>query len=154
MRGNSKKARRVWEGISRVLRAENASPRVCEMFYKATVQSVLLFGSETWCLAPAALKSLEGFHVKAACHMTGMLPKLTSGRWKYPKMQTELAAAGLRTIEHYVQVCRARILNWVQDRPILKMCRLAERRRGSLPRLYWWEQPMHLDEASGGEALF
>ena len=82
VRGNLKKARRVWARISRVLRAKNASPRVCGMFYKATVQSVLLFGSETWCLAPAALKSLEGFHVKAARRMTGMLPKLTSGRWK------------------------------------------------------------------------
>ena len=46
VRGNLKKARRVWARISRVLRAENACPRVCGMFYKATVQSVLLFGSE------------------------------------------------------------------------------------------------------------
>ena len=75
VRSNLKKARRVWARISRILRAKNASPRVCGMFYKATVQSVLLFGSETWCLAPAALKSLEGFHVKAARCMTGMLPK-------------------------------------------------------------------------------
>ena len=80
VRGNLKKAWRVWALISHVLRAENASPRVCGIFYKATVQSVLLFGSETWCLAPAALKSFEGFHVKAARCMTGMLPKLTSGR--------------------------------------------------------------------------
>ena len=80
VRVNLKKARCVWARISRILRAENASPRVCGMFYKATVQSVLLFGSETWCLDPAALKSLEGFYVKAARRMTGMLPKLTSGR--------------------------------------------------------------------------
>ena len=80
--GNLKKARRVWARISRILKVKNASPRVCRMFYKATVQSVLLFGSETWCLAPAALKSLESFHVKATRRMTGMLPKLTSGRWK------------------------------------------------------------------------
>ena len=32
-----KKARKSWTRISRVLRAENASPRVCGMFYKATV---------------------------------------------------------------------------------------------------------------------
>ena len=52
VRGNLKKARRVWARISRVLRVENASPRVCGMFYKGTVQSMLLFGSETWCLTP------------------------------------------------------------------------------------------------------
>ena len=45
---NLKKARKSWSRISRVLRAENASPRVCGLFYKATVQAVLLFGSETW----------------------------------------------------------------------------------------------------------
>ena len=46
------------------------------MFYKATLLFVLLFGSKTWVLAPATLKRLEGFHVKAACRMTGLLPKL------------------------------------------------------------------------------
>ena len=35
---NLRKARRVWARILAVLRAENTSPRVCWMFYKATVQ--------------------------------------------------------------------------------------------------------------------
>ena len=83
VRGNLTKARRVWARISRFLMTENASPRVCGMFYKATVQSVLLFGRETWCLAHAALKSLEGFHFKAARCMMGMLPRLSSGRWNF-----------------------------------------------------------------------
>ena len=47
------------------------------MFYKATVPAVLLFGSETWCLTPATLRRLEGFHVKAARQMMSMLPKKT-----------------------------------------------------------------------------
>ena len=133
-----------------MLRAENASARICGMFYKATVQAVLLFGRETWCLAPATLKRLEGFHVKAARCMTGLLPKMTGGTWKYPKTKTVLAAAGLHTIEYYVQVRRARILLWVEKRLILNLCRSAERRRGTTPRLHWWEQPMDLDEASAG----
>ena len=127
VRGNLKKARRVWERISRGLREENAYARVCGMFYKATVQAVLLFGIETWCLAPAALKRLEGFHVKAARRMTGLLPKMTGGTWKYPKTKTVLAAAGLHTIEHYVQVRRARIMRWVVDRPIMELCRSVEK---------------------------
>ena len=104
VRGNLAKARPVWAQISRVLRAENASARVCGMFYKATVQSVLLFGSETWALSPATLERLAGFHVKAARRMTGLLPKKTAGgSWKFPKTKTVLAAVGLHTIEHYVQ---------------------------------------------------
>jgi hypothetical protein len=66
MRANLKKAHKSWARVSRVLRAENASPKVCGVFYKEVVQAVLLFGSETWKLSPASLKSLEGFHIRAA----------------------------------------------------------------------------------------
>ena len=92
VRGNLKKACHVWARISRVLRAEKASARVCGMFYKATVQSVLLFGSETWVLAPATLQRMEGLHAKAARMMNGLLPKTVGGSWKYPKTKTVLAA--------------------------------------------------------------
>ena len=66
VRANLRKARKCWAWISRVLRAENASPRVCGMFYKAVVMAVLLFGSETWNLTPTAMKCLEGFHIRSA----------------------------------------------------------------------------------------
>jgi hypothetical protein len=36
--GNLKKARGVWARLSRTMRSENASPRVCGVFYKVTVQ--------------------------------------------------------------------------------------------------------------------
>jgi hypothetical protein len=41
MRGNLKKARKSWGWVSHILRAENASPKVCGVFYIATVQAVL-----------------------------------------------------------------------------------------------------------------
>ena len=88
--------------------------------------------------------------MKAAQRMTGLLPKKVGGSWKFPKTKSVLAAAGLHTIKRYVQVRRARIMRWVDDRPILKLCREAERRRGTTPHLYWWEQPMDLDETSAG----
>ena len=66
VQSNLRKARKCWSRISRVLRAENASPRVCGMFYKATVQAILLFGSETWNVSPSMLRRLEGFHIRSA----------------------------------------------------------------------------------------
>ena len=101
-------------------------------------------------LEPATLKRLEGLYVKVAFQMTVLLPKMTGGTWKYPMTKTILKAAGLHTIEHYVQVRRARITPWVIDMPILELRRSAERKRGTTPRLYWWAQPMELDDASGG----
>ena len=83
------------------------------MFYRTTVQSVLLFESETWILTPATLQrlELESFHVKAARRMTGKMLVFTRGIWTYPKTSEVLAAVGLRNIEYYVRICRARILN-------------------------------------------
>ena len=133
---NIRKARRVWARISAVLRAENASPRVCGMFYKITVQSVLLFGSETWILTPITLERLEGFHVKAARRMTGKMPVSAHGIWMYPKTSEVLAAACLCNIEHYVRVLRARILKLVEARPIYQLCQRAVRRRGTPPRTF------------------
>ncbi len=74
MRGNLAKARKCWARVSHVLRAENAALQVCGVFYKATVMSVLLFGSETWSLVPGTLKRLDGFHHRAAWRMAVMRP--------------------------------------------------------------------------------
>ncbi len=105
MRENLKKVRKSWAQVSRVLRAENASPKVCGVFYKAVVQAVLLFGSEMWKLSPASLKSLEGFHIWAARRMAGMQPtRNPDGTWKYPSSNDVLKAVGLETIDRYIGV--------------------------------------------------
>ncbi len=81
--GNLKKAQGVWARLSRTIRAENASPRACGTFYKATMQSILLFGSKTWNFLLQSLKCLEGFHIWAAWHMAGKRPlKLPDGTWE------------------------------------------------------------------------
>ena len=51
------------------MRKENAPPQVSAKFYKAIVQSVLLYGSKTWVLSTASLARLEGFHLRAAYRM-------------------------------------------------------------------------------------
>jgi hypothetical protein len=75
VRGNLKKARGIWARLSRMIRTENASPRACGIFYKATVYSILLFGSKKWNLSPVSLKCLEGFHLRAAWRMAGKRSK-------------------------------------------------------------------------------
>ena len=87
VRSNIKKARKCWARISRVLRADNTNPRVAGMFYKAVVQAILLFGSETWSISPTARKQLEGFHVRAAWRMAKInKPRLDpeTDTWRYP----------------------------------------------------------------------
>ena len=132
VRGNLKKAHSDWVRLSRTIRAKNASPRVCGIFYKATVQLILLFGSETWNLSPKSLKSLKGFHLQAAWHMAGIRPmKLWDGTWKYPNSMAVLDGVGLKTIGHYIGVQRLHIASYIVDKPIFWTCLNGMRRHGS-----------------------
>ena len=64
-----KKAREIWAWVGQVLQAENTPPKVSAKFYKAVVQSILLYGSETWNLTKTALARLDEFHIRAAYRM-------------------------------------------------------------------------------------
>jgi hypothetical protein len=132
MRLNLRKARGCWARILRVLRAENANARMCGMFYTATMQVVLLYGSEAWSLSPMSIKRLEGFHICAAWQMTGMrLEKKPDGSWLYPRSKDVLEAAGLQTIAHYMGMHRQTVANYIVNQTIWELCAGAVRRRGS-----------------------
>jgi hypothetical protein len=148
MRGNLKKARKSWGQVSCILRAENASPKVCGVFYKAIVQAVLLFGSETWKLSPLSLKSLEGFQIRAAHRMAGKMPTKNPDRTgTYPSSRDVLKAVGLQTINYYIGVRWETIARFIIDRPLFALCRDGNRKRGSAHCTFWWEQPLSIDVA-------
>jgi hypothetical protein len=114
MRSNLRKAQGCWAQVSCVLRAENATPKTCGMFYKVTVQAVLLYGSETWSLSLSSMKHLEGFHIRAAWRMSGKRPEWNvDGSWTYPRSADVLEAVGLKPIAHYVAVRQQTIANFI-----------------------------------------
>ena len=55
------RAQEKWGRLSRVLTAEGTSAKTRGYFYKAIVQAVLLYGSETWTLSESMLKQFESF---------------------------------------------------------------------------------------------
>ncbi len=147
MRSNLMKARKSWAWVYCVLRAENVSPKVSGGFYKATVQAVLLVGSELWKLSPLSLNSLEGFHLRAACCMVGMQPTQNpKGTWTYHSSKDVLKVVGLKMINHNIGVCRETIARFIVDQPLFALCRDGGRRRGSTHHTFWWEQPLSLDD--------
>jgi hypothetical protein len=122
------KARKSWALVSRVLRAENALPKVCGVFYKAVVLAVLLFGSETWKLSPASFKSLEGFHIIATRCMAGMQPTWNpDASWKYPSSKDVLKGVGLKTVNHYIGVCRETFARFIIEQLLFTLCWEEER---------------------------
>ena len=55
---NLSRTRLVWKRMTRISSKEGAEPRVSGLFLKAVVQTVLLFGSETWVVTPRTGRAL------------------------------------------------------------------------------------------------
>ena len=112
------------------------------MFYKAIVQSVLLYGVETWVLIKSMMNILKGFHHHVARKLSGFHARpLGGGRWRTYKVADVLDAAGMRPMEEYVQNRRYYLNTYVQERPVLLLCRDTTRKTGTPTGLcFWWEQ--------------
>jgi hypothetical protein len=137
-----------------MLTADNTPTKVSAKFYKAVVQSVLLYSSKTWNLTTTALAWLEGFHVCAAYRMAEKhKPKKGPHHgWVYPRSSNILQECGMAPILHYINVRRATIFQYVVDWLIYEACREGEPRRGLPPRQWWWEQMMSLDNKDANGA--
>ncbi len=147
VRQQIRKAWETWARVGQVLRGENAAPRIAAKFYKAVVQSVLLYGSETWNLTKTVLARLEGFHIRAAFRMARLHKprKGLFGNWIYPSTKDVLEECGLHSMKEYINTRRATIAMYVVNQPILRECQVGERIRGSMPRRWWSEQELSLD---------
>ena len=100
------------------------------------VQTLLLYGSETWNLTKAVLAQLEGFHVRTAYKMARKHKphKGLFGKWKYPLTKNVIEECSFYSVEEYIQTCHTMIAMYVVDHPLYLECREGERRRGSMSR--------------------
>lgn len=138
---NLTRARQRWAMISRLLAREGANPKVSGYFYKAVVQSVLLYGSETWVWSQRMRSALQGFHNKVARRLTGLRPRLHEGAWTVPPIAEALEASGLHPIEEYITRRRETLKAQVVGRPIYQICMQTQRMPGTPTNTQvWWEQ--------------
>ena len=77
--GNLLKVRKSWGRLSRILSREGADKRVSEIFFKAVVQAMLLFGAETWVLTPRIERALDIFQHMVARRITERKPRRRGG---------------------------------------------------------------------------
>ncbi len=101
-----------------MLTGENASPRVCGLFYNAVVQNVLLFGSESWVLVPALLAWLKGFHIQCGYRIAHENRPRRSPGGSCVHLQSEdvLEKCGLFTMKSYIRKRQQIIVVYVEDR--------------------------------------
>ena len=76
------------------------------MFYKAVVQSVLLYDCKMWVITPQILRVLEGLHHPVARRLSGRCPHFlpAENQWDYPPIAEALELASLFPIRHYIDV--------------------------------------------------
>lgn len=94
-----------------VLAKESAPPKTMAMFYRAVVQAVFLYGSETWVTTSTMMKKLETFHHQAARGLTRRHIRPypdNEGEWIIPPTKEVLEEAGLQTIDTYISNRRRR----------------------------------------------
>jgi hypothetical protein len=66
IRHNITKARKKWQTLSQILTRQGARPKIMGVFYKAVIQAILLYGSETWVMTKEKYNLLNSFHIIAA----------------------------------------------------------------------------------------
>ena len=137
---NMSKAKKRWAQVSRILKRDGGNPRIQGMFYKAIVQSVLLYGVETWVTLSPMMKTLQGFHHRVARGLTRRRARRQNGVWVYPPVKGTLQAAGLHPIEVYMDRRRRYLKTYLQKRPLLQICKQSKRLPGTPTRTkFWWE---------------
>ena len=61
--------------MTQILSREGTMLRVSGIFLKAVLQAVLIFGLETWVVAPCMGKDLGGYQDQVVRYMTGRIPR-------------------------------------------------------------------------------
>ena len=88
----------------KILSREGVSLRVSKIFFKDVVQSVLLFGADTWVFKPHMGRVLGGFQYQVARQLTGQLPRWRSdGRWEYSFEKAKREDVWFEPMETYIR---------------------------------------------------
>jgi len=136
---NILKARMRWGQLSRLLTRRGASMRIMGLFYKATVQSVLLYGAETWTLTKPLLRMLRSFHHRCARYLARTKNvQLPDGTWTIPPSVEVRQKAGLHSIETYLQRRVDTFLPFIQSRAIYRACQTSQATQAAANHPCWW----------------
>ena len=139
--GNIRKARVSWGRLARVLGREGADPKVSRSFYTAMTQQVLLFGAELWVLTGKMESALDAFQGRVSRRLTGRQTRRgNDGKCFYPSLGWALKEAGVVRVRTSILRRQNTVAQFISTRPILGLCDVAERRRGTRVPRRWWEQ--------------
>ena len=134
--------RLVWGRLVTLLRREGAEPMVAEMFYRAVVQAILLYGLETWVLLAEMEKKIEGSHKGFLINIMGKrLWRIGGGKWETTGVEVVQKATRMQSTMTYMGRQQETVAQWVELRPISEVC-AGEKgyKGGGCRREAWWHQ--------------
>ena len=104
-------------------------------------QQVLLFGAESWVLTKNMEAALDAFQGRVARRLTGRQPRRgREVKWSCPPLAGALKEAGVLRARTSVLRRQNTVAQFIATRPILGLCEVVERRRGTRVPQRWWEQ--------------
>ena len=116
IRYNLKKANEAWGQLHRlILYEKKRNLRAAVSVYRSIVESILLYGSETWVLQGyKVLDRLEKFHRRCARFLTGdFIRPDVDGTWVHPHTENVFRKAGLESIEKYIEKRKVHVANYL-----------------------------------------
>ena len=85
--------------------------------------------------------ALDAFQGRVARRLTGRQPRRgRDGTWFYPFLSGDLKEAGVVRVRKSIHRRQNTVTKFIRTRPILGLCEVAERRRGTQVSRRWWEQ--------------
>ena len=127
--------------MSRILIREGADPKVSGHLFKALVQTMLLFGAETWVLTPRMERALSNFQHRFSQRLSVRhLRRQKGGSWYYPLLEAEMSEGGFEDIGTYVTWRQNTVAQYIATQPIMDLCEQSSQRPGVWVSQWWWDQ--------------
>ena len=90
-----------------------------EIFYRALVQAILLYGSYMCVLSESMAKRVEGTHTEFLRMITGKkVGRLGDWTWETPGAKVVQEAAGAQLARIYIERRQVTLAQWVELRPL------------------------------------
>ena len=138
------RARRQYNLITQILKWEGSSAKTMAKFYLAVVQSVLLYGTDSWTITKRNWGCLKCFHSQVLRYMTGKhIRKAADGTWSYPNHNLLEQECKLFLIQTYVERRRGTLWKYLQENPEELLAEVVTMTAPSkhVNKVLWWQQP-------------
>ena len=140
IQANIQKARKRWGQVAKILAKEGATSGTMAYFYKAVVQAVLLYGSESWVITTKMWRALNSFHHRCARYIAGEhIRQRPDGEWTFPETERILAQCKLQTVEEYIARRKRTVSNYIVGRPIYARCVESIPSAANVNQKVWWD---------------